>query len=267
MCRLYGVSRSGYYKWKARGPSARDKEDELLLEKIQTIHRASRETYGSPRVHAELRAAGNRVAQKRVARLMRIDGLRGRSADLYYANPGLSEYYAEIPNRKHNIEVTGPDQVWVGDVTYLKRGTRWLYLSIVMDQYSRKIIGWAFGETRTTALTLRALNQAIRERRPPKGTIFHSDRGAEYVGKAYRNRLASAGLLQSTNRPRRMTDNAHIESFFHSMKSEIIHRSGIDTESGYRRAINAYVPFYNNVRRHSALNYESPSNFELKVAA
>lgn len=239
----------------------------MLLDKIQAIHRASRETYGSPRVHAELKATGYRVGQKRVARLMRIDGLRGRSADLYYANPGLSQYYTEIPNRKHGLDVTGPDQVWLGDVTYLKHGNHWRYLAVVMDQYSRKVIGWAFGKARTTALTLKALNQALRARQPSKGTIFHSDRGAEYAGKAYRNRLASAGLLQSTNRPRRMTDNAHMESFFHSMKSDVIHRMGIKTEAGYRRAIQSYMPFYNNVRRHSALNYESPSNYELKATA
>ena len=267
MCAFYGVSRSGYYRWRRRKPSVRDREDQMLLEEIQVIHRRSRRTYGSPRIHAQLREQGHRVGRKRVARLMQIDGIRGRSADLYYANPGLSEHYAEIPNRKREVIVTAPNQVWAGDVTYLKLGRRWLYLAVVMDQYSRKVIGWALGREKTSVLTLRALNRAIRARRPDPGVIFHSDRGAEYAAFAYRDRLASAGFIQSMNRPRRMTDNAHMESFFHSMKSDVIHRIEFRGESDYCRVVRAYMPYYNNVRRHSALNYHSPANFELRCAA
>ena len=147
----------------------------MLLEKIQGIHRRSRRTYGSPRIHAELRDDGLRVGRKRVARLMQIDGIRGRSADLYYANPGLGEHYAEIPNRQRGVTVNGPNQVWAGDVTYLKLGRRWLYLAVVMDRYSRKVIGWALGREKTSALTLKALNRAIRARQPSRGVIFHSE--------------------------------------------------------------------------------------------
>jgi len=267
MCDFYDVSRSGYYKWRKRTPSARDKEDQMLLEKIQRIHKQSRRTYGSPRVHAELQDQGHRVGCNRVARLMQVDGIRGRSADLYYANPGLGQFYTEIPNRKRGVVVTVPNQVWVGDVTYLKLGQRWLYLAVVMDQFSRKVIGWALGRERTVALTLRALNQAIRQRKPQRGTLFHSDRGAEYSAWAYRDRLASAGLVQSMNRPRRMTDNAHMESFFHSMKSDVIHRIKFQQEDDYRRVVRSYMPYYNNVRRHSALNYCSPAHFEMGLAA
>ncbi len=267
MCRFYGVSHAGYYRWRHRKPSARDTEDQMLLEKIQGIHRRSRRTYGSPRIHAELRDDGLRVGRKRVARLMQIDGIRGRSADLYYANPGLGEHYAEIPNRQRGVTVNGPNQVWAGDVTYLKLGRRWLYLAVVMDRYSRKVIGWALGREKTSALTLKALNRAIRARQPSRGVIFHSDRGAEYAAFAYRDRLASAGFIQSMNRPRRMTDNAHMESFFHSMKSDVIHRIEFHQEKDYRCVVRAYMPYYNNVRRHSALDYQSPANYELRCVA
>ena len=267
MCAFYGVSRSGYYQWRKRTPSARDREDQMLLEQIQAIHKRSRWTYGSPRIHAELQDRGHRVGRNRVARLMQVDGIRGRSADLYYANPGLGAYYAEIPNRKHGVAVTAPNQVWVGDVTYLKLGKRWMYLAVVMDQYSRKVIGWALGRDRTSALTLRALNQALRTRKPGRGVIFHSDRGSEYAALVYRDRLSSVGFIQSMNRPRRMTDNAHMESFFHSMKSDVIHRVEFRQERDYHRVVRSYMPYYNNVRRHSALNYHSPANYEMGLVA
>ena len=198
---------------------------------------------------------------------MQVDGIRGRSADLYYANPGLGEFYAEIPNRKREVTVTGPDQVWVGDVTYLKLGKRWLFLAVVMDQFSRKVLGGSLGQERTAALTLKAFNQAVRQRKPRRGTIFHSDRGAEYAAWRYRDRLASAGFVQSMNRPRRMTDNAHMESFFHSMKSDVVHRVEFRREEDYHRLVRSYMPYYNNVRRHSALNYRSPANFEMGLVA
>ena len=239
----------------------------MLLGEIQVIHRRSRRLYGSPRIHAELREQGHRVGRHRVARLMQLDGIRGRSADLYYANPGLQAHYDAIPNRKQDIQITAPNQLWVGDITFLKLGQRWLYLAVVMDQYSRRIIGWALGREKTCALTLKALNQAIRQRQPGQGVMFHSDRGAEYSALAYRDRLASAGFLQSMNRPRRMTDNAHMESFFHSMKSDVIHRVPFERDTDYLAVIRSYIPFYNTVRRHSALNYKTPANFELGSVA
>lgn len=267
MCELYGVSRSGYYKWRKRKPCQRIQEDTALLTEIHRIHQNSKGTYGSPRIHSELKEQGYKVGENRVARLMQLDGIRGRVADLYYANPGLDRFYNEIPNRKHEKEVTGTDQVWVGDVTYLKLGSRWLYLAVVMDLYSRRIIGWALHQRKTTELTLKALNQAIRTRKPQKGLIFHSDRGAEYSAFSYRNRLAARGIIQSMNRPRRMTDNIHMESFFHSMKADVIHRVRFTTESEYLKVIRGYMTFYNKVRRHSALSYLSPANYELKQAA
>ena len=256
MCRFYEVSRAGYYKWRHREPSARDREDEVLLEQIQAIHRQSRGIYGSPRIHAGLRDQGWCIGKKRVARLMQIDGIRGRSADLYYANPGLDRHYGDIPNRKRTVTVTKPDQVWTGDITYLKLGSQWLYLAVVMDLFSRRIIGWALGRNKAAALTLKALNQAIRTRQPGKGVIFHSDRGSEYAAFAYRDRLASAGFIQSMNRPRTMTDNAHMESFFHSMKSDVVHRRTFNRADDYARMVRSYMPFYN-----------IPANYELRHAA
>lgn len=263
MCDFYGVSRAGFYRWKHRKPSQRDRDDAQLLQHIQSIYHQSRHTYGSPRIHAELQEKGVRVGRKRVARLMQIDGIRARCADLYYRNPKLGQFYAQTPNRKQALDVTAINQVWVGDVTYLKLGKRWLFLAVVMDLFSRRIVGWALGKTRTVELTLKALNKAIRCRKPPKGILFHSDRGSEYAAHAYRNRLASAGFIQSMNRPRTMTDNAHMESFFHSMKADVIHRLPFQNEKDYHRVIKSYVPFYNKVRRHSALNFLSPANFEL----
>lgn len=145
MCDLYGVSRSGYYKWRNRKPSKRDREDEQLLTKIHEIHHESKGTYGSPRIHAELQDQGHKIGENRVARLMQIDGIRGRVADLYYANPGLDKHYSEIPNRKLDKDIIGQDQVWVGDITYLKLGSSWLYLAVVMDLWSpESLVGrWA----------------------------------------------------------------------------------------------------------------------------
>ena len=238
----------------------------MLLEQIHEIHGASRGVYGSPRIHAGLRQRGLQVGRKRVVRLMQVDGIRGRSADLYYANPGLERHYTEIPNRKEKRTVTAPDQIWSGDITYLKLGSQWLYLAVVMDLFSRRVVGWALGRNKTAALTLKALNQAIRTRQPAKGIIFHSDRGAEYAAFAYRDRLASAGFLQGMNRPRTMTDNAHMESFFHSMKSDVVHRRSFRQHDDYARMVRSYMPFYNNVRLHSALGYCSPANYELRHA-
>lgn len=267
MCDLYAVSRSGYYKWRNRKPSKRDEVDQALLPQIMEIHRMSKGTYGSPRIHAELQERGHRIGENRVARLMQIEGIRGRVADLYYVNPALDRFYSEIPNRKLDREITAVDQVWVGDVTYLKLGLRWLYLAVVLDLYSRRVVGWALGYSKNVALTLKALNQAIRTRQPAKGLIFHSDRGAEYAAFAYRDRLSTCGIIQSMNRPKRMTDNAHMESFFHSMKSDVIHRVKFTQEKDYLKVIRWYMAYYNKVRRHSALEYLSPANYELARAA
>jgi len=267
MCRVYGVTRAGYYAWKNRGPSARQKEEEALLKEIQSIHEQSGCTYGSPRVHAELKHRGKAVSEKRIARLMQENHIRSRAANLYTAHAANHAFFQSIPNRTLGIVLDGPDQVWVGDITYLKVGREWRYMATVMDKFTRQILGWCLGKRKGVKLTLLALNRAIAKRRPKNQVIFHSDRGIEYAAHAYRDRLKEMGYIQSMNRPGKMTDNAHMESFFHSFKSDAYHGFGFSGEQQLRKQIRSYIEFYNQERLHSALGYQSPVAFELSLAA
>lgn len=266
MCDLYGVTPAGYYAWRSRKPSARSREDQRLLERIRSIHKKSRETYGSPRIHIALKQQGESLGKKRVERLMRKHRIRARSATLYRSNPGTHAFFTNIPNRTLDVLAKRPDQVWVGDVTYLKVGKDWRFLATVMDKYSRRIIGWSLGRDRTAALTLRALNRAVHNRRPRPGIVFHSDRGIEYVAYAFRERLAELGFVQSMNRPGKMTDNAFMESFYHSMKSDVIHGVQFDSEEQLLSVIRGYMPFYNHARIHTSLDGRSPAEFEQYAA-
>jgi len=261
MCRLYSVTRSGYYAWRLRGPSARALENEQLLASIRQTHLASRGIYGSPRIYRALRNQGETAGENRVARLMRGAGIQARVATLRYTVPNMKRFF-QIPNQQLDKPGTVPDQVWVGDITYLKVGPIYRYLAVVMDKCSRRIVGWAFGRQKNVVLTLRALNHAVGRRRPPPGLIFHTDRGIEYAANAFRERLAELGIVQSMNRPGQVTDNAHMESFFHSMKSEIIHGRVFAQDSQMLTALRSYLPFYNRSRIHSSLDYVSPATYE-----
>ena len=262
MCRVYGVTRAGFYAWRSRERSERERQNEALAGEIRAVHAESRGIYGSPRVHQALRSRGHRVGKHRVARLMRAHGIKARVATIRYTSPSLQRYFGAIPNRSLDLELERPDQVWVGDITYLKGGTIYRYLAVVMDKYSRRVVGWSYGPRKDVKLTLQALNGAVRSRRPGPSLVFHTDRGIEYAAGTFKERIGELGFTQSMNRPGKMTDNAFIESFFHSMKAEVFHGYRFDDDHEVQAVLNDYLPFYNSARLHSSLDYVSPATFE-----
>jgi putative transposase len=263
MCALYGVTRGGFYAWQRREPSARTSEDTRLTERIRQVHQQSRGYYGSPRVVRQLRCEGEVVGRRRVARLMRGARIQGRSARRYHRSMVRQRaFFASVPNQQRAQVTQAPNQVWVGDVTYFKVAGQWRYLAVVMDRYSRRVLGWSLSTRRDAALTSEALRHSVRNRQPAAGLLFHSDRGIEYAAFDYRNELARLGIIQSMNRPGKMNDNAHIESFFHSMKAEDLHGRRFDNDEQLRQALRSYIVFYNQQRLHSALRYLSPVSFE-----
>lgn len=266
MCRVYGVTRAGYYAWLQRGPSARELENVMLAEQIQQVHKASRGTYGSPRVYQTLKQQDVPVSENRVARLMSRHGIKGRWATLRYTSPNMKKFFGNLPNVQHEHPAREPNQVWVADITYLKVGAIYRYLAVVMDRCSRRIIGWAFGQQRNVKLTLRALNHAVKKRHPPQGLIFHTDRGIEYAANAFRQRLKQLGIIQSMNRPGKVTDNIFMESYFHSMKADVIHGNKFNEDGQMVSVLKSYIPFYNHSRIHSSLNYVSPAAYENLLA-
>ena len=266
MCAVLGVSPSGYYAWRRRPPSPRARADAVLELHIRAIYAESRQTYGSPRVHAELLGRGFRCGHNRVARLMRLAHLRARSKRRARV-PRTTQVDAALPvapNRlARDFMASAPNQKWVGDITYVSTQEGWLYLAAVMDLFSRRVIGWHLDDTLDTSLALGALHLALGRRRPPTGLIHHSDRGCQYASAAYQTVLAEHDLRASMSRAGDCYDNAPMESFFSTLKSELIHHCLYRTRNEARHSIVAYIEgFYNVKRRHSALGYCSPVEFE-----
>ena len=265
LCAVLSVSRSGYYAWLRAADSVRVRHNERLRLKIVEVHRQFRHTYGSPRMTLELRAQGERIGRHRVARLMREQGLCGRQNRRYRVRTTDSTHPHPIaPNRLATLPVpTGPDRVWVSDLTYVQTGEGWLYLAGVLDRCTRVLVGWAMGSTLETALPLAALMMALHRRRPCAGLIHHSDRGVQYASAQYRSALADHGLLASMSRKANCYDNAVMEAFWSTLKNELVHRQPFATRDQARTAIFDYIEcFYNRTRRHSSLGYQSPLDYE-----
>jgi putative transposase len=267
MCRALKVSKSGFYGWRGRPPSARAQADALLSEKIARIHTDSRETYGAPRIHFELRTLGIRCARKRVARLMREASLFGCGGRRRKARTTLRSQTERTPPApdlvKRNFTPEAPDRLWVADITYVRTWEGWLYLSFVLDAFSRRIVGWSMANHLKTELVLDALNIANYNRRPEPGLIHHSDRGSQYTSVEFSSRLREAGLLPSIGSVADAYDNSMAESFVSTLKRELIHRHSWPDRQSARTAILEYIEdFYNTRRRHSALGHLSPAEYE-----
>ena len=265
LCALYGVTRAGYYAWSRRRPSAHAEQDRKLLQHVARVFRAHGGRYGSPRVMRALRVEGIAIGRRRVMRLMHQAGLRARAARIYRANPKLHQFFAQHPNRIRRLSVRHPNRVWVGDITYIPVAGQWRFLAVVMDQYSRRILAWTLARRRSTQLTRAVFNAAIRRRGVATGLVFHSDRGSEYSGTVFRDRLRALGVQQSAAL-RGPGENAHMESFFHSLKAELLHATTFDTDATLRRALAGYFQFYNRRRLHSALGYRTPIDYEAVAA-
>lgn len=263
MSRVLEVSRSGFYAWSGRSPSRRSREDEELGGRIKRIHDQSRGTYGAPRIHAELLASGRRVSRKRVARLMRENGLRGVSRRKWTTTTVQDRGAKAAPDLvKRDFRATRPNELWVADITYVPTWERFLYVAVVLDAWSRRIVGWAFATHLRVELVLAALRMAVR-RRQPRAVIHHSDRGSQYTSVAFGDRCREAGIRPSMGSVGDAYDNAMCESFFATLECELLDRSHFHTPEEAEQAVFEFIEgWYNTQRRHSALHYNSPIEYE-----
>lgn len=268
MCRVLEVSSSGYYAWRQRMMSVRAREDEQLQQRIRTIHLLSRQRYGAPRIHAELQEEGTRIGRKRVARLMKAADLRGVTRRKSTLTPRRNRSARPAPDLvDRNFAANGPNVLWVADITYVPTWAGFLYLAVVLDVWSRKIVGWAMATHLRTSLVTAALNMAIAQR-SPAGVIHHSDQGCQYTSIEFGKRCREAGIRPSMGSVGDCFDNAMCESFFATLECELIDRSTFRTHDDARQAIFDFIEgFYNTRRRHSALGQQSPVRFEKRQAA
>ncbi len=268
MCRVLGVSRSGLYAWACRGASARQASDAALSKQIRAIHNASRSTYGSPRVHRGLRRDGVHVGRKRVERIMRRDGLRGRIRRRFRRMTDSNHSLPVAPNTlNRQFAVDASDRVWAGDITYIRTANGWGYLAVILDLHSRLVVGWALADHMRTELVETALVCALGKRQPSKNLLHHTDRGSQYASASYRDRLAALGIEVSMSRRGDCYDNAVVESFFGSLKQELVHHARWANLVDARIALHDYIEvFYNRQRLHSSLGYRTPSEVDQGAA-
>lgn len=269
MCRVLGVSHSGFYDWQVRGPSRRALADAVLSERIRDIHAQSDATYGMPRIRAELAEQGTSVGGKRIARLMRRAGLRGVSRRRgYVVTTQRDDKQRPAPDLvKREFKADAANLLWVADMTYVPTWAGFIYLAIVLDVWSRRVVGWSIGERMTADLVLAALNMALQQRRPA-GVVHHSDQGSQYTSLAFGNRCTEMGVRPSMGSVGDAYENAMAESFFATLECELIDRRSFKTKTEARMALFSYIEgWYNPRRRHSALGYLSPANFEAKHQA
>ena len=268
MCRVLGVARSGLYAWQRRGASLRRQSDAELSQQIHAIHAASRSTYGSPRVHQGLRRDGVRVGRKRVERIMRRDGLRGRIRRRFRRTTDSNHDLPVAPNTlDRQFAVDAPDRVWAGDITYVRTMNGWGYLAVILDLHSRMVVGWALADHLRTELVEQALLGALGKREPSEDLLHHSDRGCQYASRSYRGRLEALGISVSMSRRGDCYDNAVVESFFGTLKQELVHHARWVDLADARAAIHDYIEvFYNRQRLHSSLAYRTPAEVDQEAA-
>jgi transposase InsO family protein len=264
MCRLLAVSRAGFYAWRQRPMAPRTRQDQTLAVAVAAIYTDNHGRYGSPRVQMELRGRGQRSGRKRIARLMRLQGLRARPRRRYRTTTDSRHDLPVCPNLlARRFAVAQPNTVWVTDMTYIWTPQGWLYLAVIIDLFSRRVVGWSMSERIDRKLALDALRMALAQRRPPHGLIHHSDRGSQYASEDYQQLLAQHGLRCSMSRRGDCWDNAVAESFFASLKLELVYQVQWPSRAAARTALFEYLElFYNRRRRHSSLGYLSPVEFE-----
>ena len=264
MCEVLGVSRSGYYGWRSRTESKRAQANRVLLERIRMICTQSRQTYGAPRIHFELGTQGHGCGRHRVARLMRREGLMAKMTRRFRLTTRSKMNPPPAPNRLQAPFVIGQaNRQWVADITFIPTRAGWLYLAVVLDLFSRKVVGWAMGLRMTSGLVCEAAQMAIRMRHPEPGVVMHSDQGSQYASFEYQRLLSGSEMLASMSRKGRCGDNAVAESFFHTLKTELVGFEDYRTRDQARSSLFEYIElFYNRIRRHSTLNYRSPVEFE-----
>ena len=264
MCDVLSVSRSGYYVWRKKTPSKRKQANATLLKKIRTVHHDSGESYGSPRIYQALKEQGLPCSESRVARLMKEDGLRAKTKRRFKATTNSKHNLPVAPNLlNREFSPAEPNQVYAGDITYIWTTEGWLYLAVVIDLFSRSVVGWSMDKRMTRQLVMDALTMAVQRRRPPSGVIFHSDRGSQYASANFQALLAKHGMHCSMSRKGDCWDNAPVESFFGSLKQELVFHQRYSTRFRARQSIFDYIErWYNRRRLHSTLGYKSPTDYE-----